>query len=198
MDVFDAIEKRRSIRKYKDKPVPEEMINKLLESARLAPSTSNTQTWRFKLVSDDESRGELCRAAHGQKFVREAPLIIACCVDFDAFREQGRRALDLVVRRGVKPSMGMLLHYAKKDPHAVAERKIINGTMNVSIAVEHIALAATAMGLGTCWIRAFDVDRAQEVLDLPQGVVLLCLMTVGYPDHDPAPRPRKSLEEITL
>lgn len=200
MDVFEAIEKRRSIRKYKDTPVPGELIEKLLEAARLSPSTSNTQSWKFKVVTDPHTRKRIRELAYGQKFVEQAPAVIACCLDFDAFAQKGRRTLELVLKGKVRPSLEMMLRsvVGTKDKEFDPERVVINGTINVAIAGEHMALAATALGLGTCWVRAFDAPEVEGILDLPEGVKVLALMTVGYPDEEPPARPRHALYEITL
>jgi nitroreductase len=83
MNVFEAIKKRRSIRSYQNKDVEEEKLLRILEAARCAPSASNRQEWRFVIVKDREKRKSLCKAAKGQKFVEEAPIVIACCADTD-------------------------------------------------------------------------------------------------------------------
>ncbi len=199
MDVFEAIEKRRSIRKYTDEPVPVEVIDQLLEAARLAPSTSNTQSWKFKVVTDAETRSQIRESAHGQRFVEDAPVVIACCLDFEAFKERGRQALKLVMR-GVRPSLEMVLRSVRggKDREFDPERVVINGTINVAIATEHMVLRAAELGLGTCWVRAFDSGEVQKVLGLPDGVAIVSLLTVGYPDQSPSSRPRKDISEITL
>jgi len=200
MEVFEAIEKRRSIRKYKDDPIPEDLMNRLLEAARLAPSSSNTQSWKFKVITDLETRKKLKGLALGQKFVEEAPAVIACCVDFNAFGERGKEVLKLVLSGAVRPSVSQIMQTVRRGKGAGSdtERVVVNGVINVSIATEHIALAATDLGLGTCWIRAFDADGVEELLALPDGVRVLCLMSVGYPANEPPPRPRVPLEEIRI
>src|SRR3989337_760383 len=87
MDVKEAIQKRRSIRRFKPDPVSDDLIQQLLESARLAPSGSNTQPWRFIVVKDAESRQKLQAASYNQRHVGQAPVIIACCADIKAFAE---------------------------------------------------------------------------------------------------------------
>ena len=77
MELKEAIKKRRSIRDYMNKPVPEEKLLKVLEAARLAPSASNRPMWKFIVVRDSKRRQELARAADGQAFVAEAPVVIA-------------------------------------------------------------------------------------------------------------------------
>ena len=136
MEVLEAVEKRRSIRKYTGAPVPPELLNRLLEAARLAPSTSNTQSWKFKVVTDPEHLSELREASFGQKFVERAGVVIACCIDFQAFEERGRRMLELVFKGGVRPSLEMMLRSVRggKDGEFDPERTLINGVVNVSIA----------------------------------------------------------------
>lgn len=200
MEVLEAVEKRRSIRKYTGAPVPPELLNRLLEAARLAPSTSNTQSWKFKVVTDPEHLSELREASFGQKFVERAGVVIACCIDFTAFEERGRRMLELVFKGGVRPSLEMMLRSVRggKDGEFDPERTLINGVVNVSIATEHIVLAATALGLGTCWVRAFEAEKVERMIGVPEGVKVLSLLTVGYPAEEPAPRPRRPLDEILL
>ena len=83
MDVYTAVSTRKSVRAYQDKDVPEDVIGRLLEAARLAPSASNRQEWRFVVVRDPETRQRLVPAAHNQKFVGQAPVVLACCAETD-------------------------------------------------------------------------------------------------------------------
>ena len=77
MELKDAIRKRESVRDYEDKPVPEEKLHKVLEAARLAPSASNRQQWKFIVVREAKKRRELSQAAGGQSHLAEAPIVIA-------------------------------------------------------------------------------------------------------------------------
>ena len=86
MNVMEAIRQRRSIRAYQDKPVEEEKLQAVLEAARLAPSASNRQEWRYIVVRDPEMRTKLAEAANGQKFVGEAPVVIVACAKTDGHK----------------------------------------------------------------------------------------------------------------
>lgn len=79
MTVWEAIQQRHSVRRYQDKPVEPEKIERLMEAARLAPSAGNRQEWRFVVVTDADMRQKLVPAANGQEFVGQAPVVIAAC-----------------------------------------------------------------------------------------------------------------------
>jgi nitroreductase len=86
MTVTEAIRRRKSVRSWKDSPVEDEKLDQLLEAARLAPSASNRQEWRFVVVTDPGMRKKLASAARDQAFVGEAPVVIACCAETDEHR----------------------------------------------------------------------------------------------------------------
>ena len=163
MDLYEAVEKRRSVRAYERRAVEEERLLRILEAARLAPSAGNRQEWRFVLVRDPEVRRRLMGVASNQPFVAQAPIVIACCAETDGH----------VMRCG-QPSY----------------------PIDVAIATEHIALAATAEGLGTCWIGAFDENGVRELLGIPETIRVVELLALGYPADSPRPRRRKTTGEI--
>jgi len=150
MDVYEAIAHRKSVRAFKSKELPEEMISRLLEAARLAPSASNRQEWRFIVVRDPAMRRQLSVAAMGQKFVGEAPVVLACC--------------------------------AETDNHLMACGQLCY-PIDVAIAIDHITLCATADGLGTCWIGAFDEAQVKALLGIPPHLRVVGLLPIGYPKN---------------
>jgi nitroreductase len=81
MDIYEAIRTRKSVRSYTDRPVDKETLVRLLDAARLAPSASNRQEWRFVVVRDSATRQRLSEAASNQRFVAEAPVVLACCAE---------------------------------------------------------------------------------------------------------------------
>ena len=165
MNVFEAIRARRSIRRYQNKPVETEKMNQVLDAARRAPSAKNWQDWRFIVVKESAIRLQLAEAACGQKFVAEAPVVIACCT---------------------------------VEPNYLLQCGQSLGTIDVSIAIDHMTLAAVALGLGTCWVGAFYEERVKQILEIPESVRIVELLTLGYPSENPAPRLRKPLEEIVF
>lgn len=158
MDVFEAIKTRRSIRKYRQEPIPNEKLESIFEAARLAPSAANRQPWRFVVVQDADRKKALAEAANNQTFLRDAAAIVAALGDPD-----------------------VSARWFEKDP---------------MIALEHMALAATALGYGTCWIGAFDEDAVKRLLKIPVKMKIVALLPIGIPDETPTSRPRKELSEI--
>lgn len=77
MNIYEIIEKRRSVRVYRDEPVPEESLKRILEAGRLAPSAHNSQEYKFIIIKDTKKKRELAKAASTQKFIAQAPVIIA-------------------------------------------------------------------------------------------------------------------------
>lgn len=199
MEVMEAIKARRSIRRFQDRPVPDELVREILEAGRLAPSASNLQTWKFKVVTDPGIRKALREAAFDQKFVERAPVVIVACADLSAFGERSKRTLELLRSGAVRPSLEMILRFLRREKSTdIEERNLISACINVSIAVQNMVLAATSLGLGTCWVRAFVPEKVAEILSLPPECPPLILLPLGYPREDPEPRSRKPLEEILL
>lgn len=169
MDLFEAIEKRRSIRKFKPEPVAKEDLEKILEAGRLAPSGGNRQPWYFVVVRDRETKKTLSLAANNQKFIADANTVIV------ALGDSGKK---------------------RKSPSYKLSSPRIPHKQDSMIAVEHMILAATALGYGTCWIGAFDEDEVKRILKIPKNLAVIALLPVGVPDENPPPRPRKSFKEI--
>ena len=200
MSVREAIEARRSIRKFKADEVPEESIRELLEAARLAPSGSNSQPWRFKIVKDPVIRALLSEAANGQAFVGSAPVVLACCVSLESYVDDSLRTVrEMSEARGLTPrmteSMVARMEALRSKPR---ESLAAGAAFNIGIAGEHVALRAVELGLGGCWVKAFDEAAARAALGLGEEYFVAALMPLGYPDESPPQRRRRSLEEILL
>ena len=198
MDVSEAIKKRRSIRKFKPDPIPEEKIRLLLESARLAPSGTNTQPWRFVVIKDNDTKKKLQEAAHNQRHIGRAPVIIVCCADLKAFKEFPER-VDELIESGALPerTREVFIPYLNKGMDTVTKDALmVAAAANVAIAVEHIVLQAVEIGLGTCWVRWYEDNKVKEILDIPEHVEVMALLPIGVPDEDPSRRPRLELDQL--
>lgn len=187
MDVIDAIKKRRSIRNYKSDKIPENVLSKLLNAMRLAPSGKNRQPWKFIIVQDKTTKEKLAAACSGQKFIAQAPIVVVAC---GSEKEAAARYY----------KDGQLI---TADGRAVAEEmkreKVEYESclpVDLAIALDHLTLAAFEEGLGTCWIGSLDERKVKELLSIPDDMRAPIVMPVGYPVSWPGPRPRKPLEEI--
>jgi len=163
MDVFEAIESRYSVRGYKPEPVSDELLTKVLEAGRRAPTAANRQPIRIIVVHVKGREEELTRV-YGRPWLLQAPLVLAVvAVPGEAWRRMDDKPYDEV---------------------------------DATIVMDHLVLAATALGLGTCWIAAFDPDAAREVFGLPDDVELVAITPLGHPAKASANTPRKPLEEL--
>lgn len=208
MTLLEAIKARRSIRKYISDDVPEELIEQMLEAARLAPSGSNGQPWRFIVVRDAEVRKEICQILRNQKFIEEAPVTIVCFAvlgQYEQESEKGQSRWDRLVEEGIAQTLSGDL--AKREfwdnistqPPPSRERMLIGTVANCYIAFEHLLLMAVALGLGTCWCGATDNPSFNRLFGLPDNLVSVGVTPVGYPaGRIPPQRPRLSLEKIVL
>lgn len=200
MDVMEAMMARRSIRKYKPNPVSEEKINELLEAARLAPSGTNHQPWRFVIVKDPEVKEKISKAAFNQRSLTEAPVILVGCADLMPYGRDTRKRLQELVDAGAIGPESFENYRDLDEPKDLNTLKKLapHAMLNVAIAMEHIALRAVSSGLGTCWIQLMKAQEIAQILDLPEHMIITGLMPVGVPDQNPPPRPRISLEDIVL
>lgn len=173
--MIKPVEMRRSIRKYSDKPVEDEKLIELIESARLAPSGSNTQPWHFIIVKSEATRQKLAEASNHQNWMLTAPVFIVCVAD---------------IRSRIKPDVEISL--SENSPQQEL-KQIIRDT---SIAIEHMVLEADNQGLGTCWVAWFTQEEIRPILGIPSDKYVVCILTVGYANESPKARPRKRLEEI--
>jgi nitroreductase len=201
MDVFDAITKRRSVRKFKSEPLSEHQIERLIESARLAPSGCNVQPWRFLVVKDNQLKKKLCAAAFNQKFVEKAPVVLVCCGDLSSWKntkEHTQELLDANKARVNKETEDALMDRVDRAVVAEVQERIPTTLLNVAIAIEHVVLEAVELGLGSCWVRLFDENQVKQALNLYENLCVVALLPVGVPDEEPNPRPRLPLTSIVL
>ena len=196
----EAIEQRRSIRKFKADAVPNEHIRALIDAARLAPSGSNAQPWRFKIVTDEAIRLKLAEAAYSQSFIGQAPVVLVCCADIQGYFAGTVSGIqDLGKAGAVETSIVRRIHKRVEELRTMEVEDVIPRiALNVGIAIEHIVLRALDFGLGSCWVRAFDEQMVKDIFGWGDSISVVARLPVGYPDEAPAPRKRRTIEEILL
>ena len=161
MEFLELVKKRYSVRAYENKSVEDEILEQVLEAARLAPTGSNQQLFQL-VVIHTAGREEELRPIYDRDWFVQAPVIICAC----ATPVQGQS-----YREGVS-------------------------YRNVAIVMDHLILAATNLGLGTCWIGAFDPTAARKILGLPEEVQPVAFATIGYSSDEPRPKVRKPIDEL--
>jgi len=196
----EAIENRRSIRKFKAEPVPEDVLYELLDAACLAPSGSNAQPWRFKIVQDKKTKEKLAKAAYDQAFIAEAPVVFVCCADIEGYLTGVASGLQDLGKIGAVEDriVKIILNRTDKMKSMAIDQLNQRIAFNVAIATEHIVLRALDYSLGTCWVRLIDEQAIKTIFGWGDSISVVALLPLGYPDESPVPRKRKTIKEIII
>ncbi len=165
MDLFEAIVARRSIRKYIDKPVEFNKITKIIEAGRYAPSSGNLEDRRFILVTDKSLIEKISHNCGEQYWIATAPAVVIACALTDVNEK----------------------NYGLRG-------KRLYTVQNSAVAIENMMLAATSLGLGSCWIGAFNEEKIKEIFKIPDNVRPQAVLTFGYSDYIPKKRRLKPIE----
>lgn len=170
----------------------------MLEAARLAPSGLNVQPWRFIVVKDDAVKKQLVEAG-ASAFLANAPAVILCCADMAAFSMVGARVQELVQTGAIDPeSLRWLSEPRPADQDVDPQWVLANMRENMAIAITHILLKATDLGLGSCWLGAFDEGKVKAIAGLDSRYGVTALLAIGFADQAPGPRPRIPAEDLLL
>jgi nitroreductase len=176
MDLHDLIKQRRSIRDFLSRPVERDKLNKCIEAARLAPSASNSQPWKFIVVDDEALKNKLCDSAFNgiysfNSFCKKAPVIIVIVSEKSKFLTRIGAWF-----RGTKFYL-----------------------IDIGIAGEHLVLQAEDLGLGTCWVGWFNENGVKSTLGVPLDKKVDILIALGYHNipHNSLEHTRESIEKIS-
>jgi nitroreductase len=168
MNLKDALRGRRSVRRYEKRPVPRHIIAELIELAETAPSAGNLRARKYVVVMRPEMRKALAVAAYSQRPVEAAPQLIVVCADVD--RSSAR----------------------------YGARGYLFSIQDATAATMCILLAAHDLGLGACWVGAFDDALVREALQLGERVLPVALIAIGWPAEMPQPPSGRSPDEATI
>jgi len=165
--MINTIFQHRSIRKYKSDPVPDELLDRILEAGSRASTTGNMQVYSMIVTRDEAIRKQLWESHFKQDMVLQAPVHITFCADFNRFNKWCRL-------RKAEPGYDNYLSF-------------FTASIDALLASQNVVLEAESRGLGICYLgtATYMADRITEILELPQGVVPVAAIVLGYPDEDP-------------
>jgi nitroreductase len=167
VDFFDTIKARHSIRAYRDQPVEAEKLQQILEAINRAPSAGNLQAFEVYLVTKAEQRAALVKAASDQEFLEQAAAVLVFCT------HAARSALK----------------YEQRGPTLYC-------LQDAAIACTYAMLAASALGLSTVWVGAFDEEEVAQIIGAPAAHRPVSLLPIGYAAESPRVRERRKLTEL--
>ncbi len=167
MDVFECITTRRSIRKYKELPVAWDKVGQILEAGRAAPSSGNIQNWKFIAVLDKDLREGIAEASFQQYWMVQAPVHI------------------VIVEEPLKAKR----HYGLRGEK-------LYSIQNCAAAVQSMLLMAHELGLGACWVGAFDEERVKRLLKIIDEARPQAIITIGYADEVPPAPPKFKMDNV--
>ncbi|WP_150466386.1 nitroreductase family protein [Francisella sp. SYW-9] len=178
MSTYQTLINHRSIRQFKKDPVPEEILNRILESGIRTASSGNMQIISIIISKDTTIKNKLYEAQHKQNMVKQAPIVITVCVDLNRMR----RWLNL---ENAPQNFDNFISF-------------MNGTVDACIAAQNMVIAAESEGLGTCYMGTtlWSAQKIIEILNLPKNVVPITSFTLGYPDENPEKRSRLPIKGV--
>ena len=197
LNVKEAIEARRSIRDFDTAPLPEDDVHEILRLAGLAPSSSNTQPWRFVVVTNDDMRVKLREAGYNQRQYATAPVIIAVIAD----GEDMLTSLEETAHPNMQNDPAALERYlsgtrSRLAKLSVDERRTWAAEQTV-YAVSYLTLAAQSMGYNTSVMGGFDGAKVAALLEVPAHAKVVVMVTLGRGTEPGFPHHRHSVERIS-
>ena len=208
MDFFEAVERRRSIRKFKDENVPEEVMHKAIDAALLAPNSSNMQTWDFYWLHSPESKAKVIPLCLSQSAARQAKEFLVVVANPDLWKRAQIPLLKWV--REIKAPSLVVTYYEKLIPFTYRAgflntfapfkwlissciglfRPMTRGPnflgslqevaiKSAALAAENFVLAISAQGFSTCMMEGFDEFRVKRMLKLPYRARVVMIIAVG-------------------
>ncbi len=176
--MLDTIFDHHSVRKYKSEPVDDAILNRILEAGTRASTTGNMQVYSMIVTRDEEIRKHLWEAHFKQEMVLEAPVHITFCADFNRFNKW-------CLQRNAKPGYDNFLSF-------------FTAAIDALLVSQNVVLAAEAHGLGICYLGTvtYMADKIVEILELPEAVVPVAAIVMGYPADDPGLTDRLPLKGV--
>ena len=205
MDLFDAIKGRKSIRRFKQAPMPDEDIKKILDAGMLAPSANNTQPWSFVVIKDktllarmaDAARDMIDRMVPFAESEKQAQRLAAYKSNYYTFFENAPVVI-VVFMEAYDAGTNRLLSRMGYSSEDIKRLRPLPGLQSVAAAIQNMLLAIHALGYGSCWMTGPLVAQEgfEKLLGYGKEKFIAALLPIGVPDEDPPSRSRKPLEEM--
>lgn len=196
MDVAEAIERRRAVKRFApDFVIPPEDERRLLELAMLSPTAFNIQHWRFVVVRDRGLRERIRAVTWGQPQITEASLLVVICADVQAWRKDPARYWSHVPEAQREGILEAIRAYYEGDPRRQRDEAL----RSCGIAAQSLMLAATAMGYESCPMDLSDFDAVADLIGLPEDHLIALFVAIGRGAEAPWPRGGKlPFDEVVL
>lgn len=186
--LLPAIAKRRSIRHFESRPVEPEMIELMLDAARIAPTAANLQNAKILTVTHRADLDVVGRAAYGMGAIPEAPLVFVVMADTSR-EEVFLQQMEEMAKQPHPPFDWKNLRSGTGKPFEFKVGKTWS-LVTAAIAGQQLLLQAVEMGLGTCWVHHFEHSEVRDHFRIPEHFELLSLIAVGHPAAEPHPMER--------
>ncbi len=167
MELFETLQARQSVRAYQSTDVETEKLEAILSAANQAPSAGNLQAYEIYVTRDYTIKHALAKSAWNQDFLAQAPVVLIFCT-----------------------------HPTRSATRYGERGKQLYCLQDAAIAVAYAQLAATALGLATCWVGAFDDEQVAQAIDLPPDQYPVTILPLGYAAEPPVRTPRRSLADL--
>lgn len=167
METINTLLTHKTIRNYKSDPIDNKVLDTILEAGFRASTTGNMQVYSIIVTKDQQKRNELCKLHFGQKMVEQAPVLLTFCADFNRFNKWCQQ-------READPGYDNFLSF-------------FTAAIDALLVSQNVAVAAEAFGLGICYLgtTTYQADKLIDFFNLPEGVVPVTTLVVGYPNEDP-------------
>ncbi len=178
METLENLLSHKSIRKYQKRNIESDVLTEILQAGIRGANTGNMQLYSVIVTQDEDKRQALCKLHFGQKMVADAPVVLTICADVNRFHKWCEQ-------RNAEKSYDNFLWF-------------LTATIDATIVTQNICIAAEEKGLGTCYLGTvnYSVPEIAELLQLPEGVIPIACVTMGYPDENPALTDRLPLEGV--
>ncbi|MBZ4677070.1 MAG: NADPH-dependent oxidoreductase [Anaerophaga sp.] len=176
--MMEVLLNHRSIRKYKDKPVDDGLLNEILTAGTRASTTGNMQVYSIVVTRDQQMKEKLAPTHFNQPVFTNAPVSLTFCADFNRFNKWCRQ-------RNAEPGYDNF-------------QSFVAAAIDALLVAQNVCVAAESKGLGICYLGTvtYNADKIIDILNLPKGVVPVATVTLGWPDEDPPQTERLPLEAV--